>query len=79
MSEWIKCSDRMPEHGVSVLVYALGDTKKKNYTTATLCSIQRDFREEESPFDDHWFQTIAISRELLGITHWKPLPAPPSE
>ncbi|WP_122408951.1 DUF551 domain-containing protein [Pseudomonas viridiflava] len=78
MSEWIKCSDRLPEHGVNVLVIAMGATKKKNYTTATLCSIQRDFREEDSPYDDQWYQTVAISRELLGITHWMPLPKPPT-
>ncbi len=79
MSDWIKCSDRLPEHGVNVLVFAMGMTKKKNYTTATLCSIQRDFRDEDSPYEDHWYQTVAISRELLGITHWQLLPAPPTD
>jgi len=79
MSEWIKCSDRMPdfEHGYVLVACEGGNVDKTFY------SVHRE---------SHRRHGSSYSRKYLGkdsgffelshkygykITHWQPLPEPP--
>lgn len=69
---WIKCSERLPEDGQTVLCH----------NTMTLLSgipFIADYLEE---FQDRLGNKMAdtgfyVGRELNGVTHWMPLPAAP--
>lgn len=61
-SEWIKCSERMPDEGERVLIawhFADGDF------------VSIGVRVGESTFTDGDFGTYP------NVTHWRPLPDPP--
>ena len=71
MSDWIKCSDRLPEHDAQVLVYR-GD------------SIGDIFLAECLILDGgHKRRWLYGGTEYFAghdnITHWTPLPNPPTE
>ena len=59
-TDWVKCSDRMPELGVPVLV--IGDS------TAWVDKAY-DSDDGVSFYEDNYGR----------VTHWMPLPAPPTE
>ena len=69
MSEWIKCSERMPEDGEQVLCWFTPLGKDKSHPTILYYKA-----EKESDRHSH-FSPI---REDL-ITHWMPLPEPPHD
>ena len=60
-----------PRDGTSFMVWVEGDPVMGSYAFAPL-SITRD---------GHWFDDSTGDRieALAGITHWRPLPAPPSQ
>lgn len=74
MSEWISVEDRLPEVGIDVLVWIKKGPGKKAAVTAGLFFDHGEGSpiwmgwESEEPFRHSW-----------KITHWRPLPAPPSE
>ena len=61
--EWIKCSDRMPETYVNVLLTDEHDD---------VCIGQMEYE------DDVYFYVVG-SVNRYKATHWMPLPEPPSE
>ena len=72
MSEWIKCSERLPEPMQDVLVWspAFGIAGGE-YDVAF-----------QSRFVDEWCGAHISSHsewDFNEITHWMPLPAPPAE
>jgi len=64
MSDWIKCSEQMPEHGMRVLCW-MNVTKPH--------SVILFYKSEKKSDRDSHFPPI---RDDL-ITHWQPLPEPP--
>lgn len=73
MGKWIKCSERMPEAGVPVLVLLSGEIRvaEIRWDTPTHEETYQPFRYWDDPYDDGqpW--------EVFDITHWMPLPEPP--
>ena len=67
MSQWIKCSGRMPEEGKPVLVVSsIGGAVQNNvyeWDGRTWCDFRADYNE--------------LSMDVF--THWMPLPEPPQE
>ena len=66
MNKWIKCSDRLPEIGETILVYGGGDIHKG----------RRSLNEEINRSG-----TILMFSTDGGtlVSHWMPLPKPPEE
>lgn len=68
MSQWIKCSERMPEEGENVIVY---DNLKQVHE----CFYLR--------YGDHvsWeiYSYNPSYYDEVNVTHWMPLPEPPQE
>lgn len=71
MREWIKCSERMPEEGQEVIVMdndrgkvQSGMILETGYP-AGMGNVFVDFNEE-------YYQ-------VTNVTHWMPLPEPPTE
>ena len=61
--KWISVKDRMPEDGQEVIVY----------------SPDEDVQSGVCYFEDYGFQGDCNLRSILvNITHWMPLPEPPS-
>lgn len=69
MSDWIKCSDRLPKVGERVLVCSV-------YGAVQHCAYYRDADDD----NDFWQDTydLADGRALDEVTHWMPLPAAPT-
>jgi len=76
-SEWIKCSDRLPENDQNVLVYhsedfhiTVGDFERDN--------VSYYIESDGSKFytDDGWETEISWAQRGK-VTHWMPLPNPP--
>ncbi|MFP7606831.1 DUF551 domain-containing protein [Serratia quinivorans] len=63
MSEWIKCSKRMPPPARMILVYGSNDYELGNLINGNL----KIFSMGEWIFPD------------IEITHWMPLPEPPTD
>ena len=67
MSQWIKCGDRMPNHGQPVLVVSsMGGVVQSNvyeWNGETWCDFRADYNE----------------LSMGAFTHWMPLPEPPQE
>ena len=71
--EWIKCSERMPEPGVEVLVWIDGHRGPAWSNNHALVAYR-------SAISGHWLQERhERSEPLIGVTHWMPLPEPPSD
>lgn len=70
MSEWIKCSDRMPSE-----TYAYGC-----HTDDVLCRTRSGkmviAMSVNTTTGQAWLDQQSMERD---VTHWMPLPAPPSE
>lgn len=65
MSEWIKCSERMPKLEQEVLCVDQFD----NYEAAIYT---KGYFKESNPF-------FAVTAGEFHPTHWMPLPEPPKE
>ncbi|WP_411814041.1 DUF551 domain-containing protein [Cronobacter sakazakii] len=70
MSEWIKCSDRMPEIGQRVLVATEG--RSVNCASYRQWESAKTEKGRAPRFEDY-------RGTVYGVTHWMPLPAPPAE
>lgn len=68
MSQWIKCSERMPEEGEDVIVY---DDLKQVHEGFYL-------RYGEHVSWDIYSYKPSYYDEV-SVTHWMPLPEPPQE
>lgn len=64
--DWIKCSERMPEYAISVIVY------DKEYDVVDLASYYNSGWSWDD-IDD------GLSDDPCNVTHWQPLPKPPKE
>lgn len=67
--EWIKCSERMPEVGMSVLMYRGYGVIAGRYTSNKYAKTEKGRIPRFENF--HGIQH--------DITHWMPLPEPPAE
>ncbi|MGP3209197.1 DUF551 domain-containing protein [Serratia marcescens] len=70
MSEWIKCSDRMPDYRAPVLI-------TDGELVAMSCRSRLD-----SIGRDPWqttYQSGDATKCLSTVTHWMPLPEPPTD
>lgn len=67
MNEWVKCSDRMPGVGASVLITAVMDLLKQHPYTWVGTYSDEDGGEWLIGDD---------ALELDQVTHWMPLPEP---
>lgn len=78
MSNWIKCSERMPPFSQMVVAFA-----SDSVCVGWLDCIDKD--------GDWWFQSAVVQPRmqavrddrayygLRGVTHWQPLPEPPND
>lgn len=67
MGEWIKCSERMPEEGEDVIVYdGLGQVHEGCYFRYGDGVVWEIPSYNPSYYDE------------VNVTHWMPLPEPPS-
>lgn len=67
---WIKFSERMPECYVEVLVYVnghRGPSWGNNHCLVAYLGITS------------WWEERHDLHPLIGVTHWRPLPEPPSD
>lgn len=77
MSEWIDCKDKLPDVGVPVLVNCVDG---KNQILVAKRLITKDWAFEDGITKKHeWFWGL---QNLFGwpdsVTHWMPLPPPPT-
>lgn len=66
MGEWIRAIDQMPDQGQRVLVFC------QEVEEATYWKHEPGVHEGDSGFCD------MLDNEIFPVTHWMPLPAPPS-
>lgn len=100
MSEWIKCSDRLPDAisgtATEILVCVKSAGKQFVFSAQWMCgfglySEDHPDADEEGCFEAHGWYSVKESAEYAGwyepieespdyaITHWQPLPVPPTE
>ena len=65
VNQWISCKDKMPEHGVTVLIYT-------GNHTISLAWYDKDMGYFYICDSDYKYNP-------LDVTHWRPLPEPPKE
>lgn len=68
--EWIKCSDRMPEEEIEVLIFMDNKFIDVAFYTITKYDNGKIYRMFETG-------DIMGGYEAERITHWQPLPEPP--
>ena len=69
MNEWVKLKDRMPDAYVEVLVEVdghRGPSWRNNHMLVAYMG-----------HDGHFWEERHKDKELIGVTHWMPLPEPP--
>lgn len=71
MSQWVKCSERMPEIGQIVLGW--------NGYTVRRCVYTRNKYAKTQKRREPRFEISTGASEWYGVTHWMPLPDPPLE
>jgi hypothetical protein len=72
MNEWIECAKQLPEiEDNSVLVYF-------SHGGIDMVHIEDYFMDITSGFDDKGQQLYTKWYLVQGVTHWMPLPTPPS-
>ena len=65
VNQWISCKDKMPEHGVNVLIYT-------GNSMISLAWYDKDMEYFYICDSDYKYNP-------LDVTHWQPLPEPPKE
>lgn len=97
MSEWIKCSDRLPSQpsgtNKEYIVCAVADGKQHVFSARwlqgyALYNENEDYGEEDGLTEGHGWYDVKESADYEGwyepikdtdVTHWQPLPDPPTE
>jgi hypothetical protein len=69
---WIAVTERLPEEGVCVVVYSPGDIDGGFHA----CGWFVERRPHAKPFGVFRRED---AKAIWGVTHWMPLPAPPSD
>lgn len=73
---WIPCSERMPEKGIGVHVYAKRDDVGYQFDAFVAYGGSRWFTYDSTKVEPLKSNAVDSSYE---ITHWMPLPEPPAE
>ncbi|MDG9785311.1 DUF551 domain-containing protein [Metapseudomonas otitidis] len=68
MSQWIKCSERMPKPNQEVLVYRKGNRASHG-----------PFFAKAKNREMHPWEYLDGDTCYMAITHWMPLPEPPED
>lgn len=79
MSEWISVKYRLPEHNTPVLIFAEG--KHEAFIGSTVIAITHIGNQKiwpDSPDYWTWVSPWQYFMTDYEITHWMPLPEPPS-
>ncbi len=69
---WIKCSDRLPSEYKDVLVFCTDHDSKDKV-------IMMAFYQPKSQSWDSDYTEGIFDLDEMEVTHWTPLPLPPSE
>lgn len=71
MKQWIKCSERLPNNAVDVTVYSIEHGVVNGY-------YWREFSADGKQ-SKTWFVCCGVHEGAVSdITHWQPLPEPPT-
>ena len=77
MSEWVKCSERMPENGVLVIGSGSGLFKGCRWVEPVIYD-GGEFHPVTA--SDHSDELVAeLDSEMIGTDYWMPLPEPPKD
>lgn len=71
MTKWIKCSERLPDKNISVLIFV---PSYKEVHTAEFCD-WGTCSDWHISFGKHAFEELSIPQN--EVTHWQPLPKIP--
>jgi len=68
VSDWIKCSERLPDNKTidNVLI-----------TDGIDIYVAVEWWPNENPLETYWSYSSCCGCKVSNITHWQPLPAPP--
>lgn len=80
MSEWIKCSDRLPEDNSHVLISATGGNVDISFFSRNREFLKRygnGYSRSRLGKDSGYFEIS--HRYGYQVTHWQPRPAPAAE
>lgn len=75
MSEWIKCSERMPD--LSGVYPACSIDPQRSYEADNWIEMLYRFDKEAKKGETPWQHSSGFYDG--GITHWMPLPSPPED
>lgn len=80
MSEWIKCSERLPESKDDGVIVYFGAPDHMGFCGYGIESvhIQDYFDDVTNGLDEDGNQKYTKMYLSAGITHWMPLPPPPA-
>lgn len=73
--EWVKCSDRMPPHGRYLVMY---QSVKPGGTLVHAVANYMKF-DKNPPNKEIVSDWVCGMKGVHNITHWQPLPKPPTE
>ncbi len=77
MSQWIKCSERMPEEDSYVVAAEIGSATLYSFVASWF--LHGRFNLMEDGLSASNYDGGACISMNLSITHWMPLPEPPQE
>jgi hypothetical protein len=73
--EWISVNDRLPEKGQQVNVYGTFTNEVSGARKSPSIGVVNWDNEKYSECNDYYYYEMGY----LNITHWMPLPPPPTE
>ena len=84
MSEWIKCSDKMPMHGVDCWIYgSVCEPPEKEVFQGRFDLMSRDYRNRKLTLGPGWEYDTHMSDYAMAdqVSHWMPYstPEPPND
>lgn len=71
--QWVKCSDRLPEEGQTVICY------RKVIVMGWYCKTYCPYEKKRKGFHCDWDGIIRSTFKTFPVTHWMPLPESPKE